>query len=107
MFNWLPIQTKGNNRGRNFGNRTVRDSTAIGMCACCGEAASQAHVIADCTHKALADITRRHHRHTIHLIQESTLSDATIAVWLAMEAASLEGLEDEDRVATYTHWSDE
>ena len=76
------------------------------MCACCGEAASQAHVIADCTHKALADITRRHHRHTIHLIQESTLSDATIAVWLAMEAASLEGLEDEDRVAADTHWSD-
>ena len=23
MFNWLPIQTKDNNRGRNFGNRTV------------------------------------------------------------------------------------
>ena len=34
--------------------------------AACGETASQAHVTADCTHKTLADITRKHRRRYEH-----------------------------------------
>ena len=37
---------------------------AIGKCACCGATVSQAHIIADCTHQTLLDISRQHARST-------------------------------------------